>query len=358
MNLANTLNTDLAATGEFYILDCFNGALRIDNPDPEGTVSSAFSTIQATLSGGESLSVGNGSNGVQTTASSGESVPTIINLAGQTTAGLQTYLRAQLSTNDYTINYDNSTGSLSILLKNGNPDGYTSFSTSSSASQDAGYVAPVITTTAVSLAGLTKANLASSLLSQLGNNYTVSYNQTSGALSTGISAAGTTANIASISSSNNTAQQTVPAGSSGLSDFNVFTSDGTTDGSTSQDITVGLLTTANLGTGNGSAGVNLSASNLLSSSAASSTLGMILAAVNGISSQRGAVGASINRLTATVNDESTEQINLISAVNSIQNADIGKAVANMAQYNVLQATGMAALQQANQAQQSVLRLIQ
>jgi flagellin len=166
------------------------------------------------------------------------------------------------------------------------------------------------------------------------------------------------AKIASISSSNNTTQETVPTGSSGLSDFNVFTSDGTTNGSTSQDITVGSLTTANLGTGNGSAGVNLSASNLLSSSAASSTLGMISAAVNGISSQRGAVGASINRLTATVSYESTEQINLNSAVNSIRNADIGKAVANMTQYNILQATGMDALQQANQAQQSVLRLIQ
>ena len=50
--------------------------------------------------------------------------------------------------------------------------------------------------------------------------------------------------------------------------------------------------------------------------------------------------------------------NLQSAVNSIQNADIGKTVANMTQYNVLQSTGMAALQQANQAQQAVLKLVQ
>ena len=44
--------------------------------------------------------------------------------------------------------------------------------------------------------------------------------------------------------------------------------------------------------------------------------------------------------------------------NGIMNADIGKTVAAMTQYNILQSTGMAALQQANQAQQSVLKLLQ
>jgi flagellin-like hook-associated protein FlgL len=55
---------------------------------------------------------------------------------------------------------------------------------------------------------------------------------------------------------------------------------------------------------------------------------------------------------------SNEVTNLQSAANSIQNADIGTTVANMTQYNVLQSTGMAALQQANQAQQAVLKLVQ
>jgi flagellin-like hook-associated protein FlgL len=54
----------------------------------------------------------------------------------------------------------------------------------------------------------------------------------------------------------------------------------------------------------------------------------------------------------------SEVTNLQSASNSIQNADIGKTVANMTQYNVLQSTGMAALQQSNQAQQAVLKLVQ
>ena len=50
--------------------------------------------------------------------------------------------------------------------------------------------------------------------------------------------------------------------------------------------------------------------------------------------------------------------NLQSAANGLQNADIGKTVANLTQYNVLQQTGIAALQQANQAQQNVLKLVQ
>jgi flagellin len=70
------------------------------------------------------------------------------------------------------------------------------------------------------------------------------------------------------------------------------------------------------------------------------------------------IGASVNRLTAATNVMSDQVNNLQSAANSIQDADIGKTVANMTQYNVLQSTGMAALQQSNQAQQAVLKLVQ
>jgi flagellin len=151
--------------------------------------------------------------------------------------------------------------------------------------------------------------------------------------------------------------ETASAGTTGLSAFNVFTSDGIGSG-TNVDVTVGSLSSANVGASNGQAGVDLSTSDLLSQSAAASTLTKITAAVNSTSSQRGAVGANINRLTATASVEGTTVVNLTSAMNSIQNADIGKTVANMTQYNVLQSTGMAALQQANQAQQAVLKLIQ
>ena len=56
--------------------------------------------------------------------------------------------------------------------------------------------------------------------------------------------------------------------------------------------------------------------------------------------------------------ESTAVTNLTSAMDSIQNADIGQTVAQMTQNNVLEQTGMAALSQSNQIQQNVLKLVQ
>jgi flagellin len=100
-------------------------------------------------------------------------------------------------------------------------------------------------------------------------------------------------------------------------------------------------------------------SNVLTSASASQTaLTAVNAAITAISAQRGVIGASVNRLNAASDVMADQVTNLQSATNSIQNADIGKTVANMTQYNVLQSTGMAALQQANQAQQAVLKLVQ
>jgi flagellin len=104
--------------------------------------------------------------------------------------------------------------------------------------------------------------------------------------------------------------------------------------------------------------LGLNANVLTSSNASQTALTAINAAITAISAQRGVIGASVNRLNAASNVMAAQVTNLQSATNSIQNADIGKTVANMTQYNVLQSTGMAALQQANQAQQAVLKLVQ
>jgi flagellin len=104
--------------------------------------------------------------------------------------------------------------------------------------------------------------------------------------------------------------------------------------------------------------LNLNSNVLTSASASQTALTAINAAVTAISAQRGVIGASVNRLNAASDVMANQVTNLQSAVNSVQNADIGKTVANMTQYNVLQSTGMAALQQANQAQQAVLKLVQ
>jgi flagellin len=131
----------------------------------------------------------------------------------------------------------------------------------------------------------------------------------------------------------------------------VFISDGTTavGANTQISTTINALS---------SSALSLSGTDLNNTTDASSALTAINTAINSISAQRGAIGASVNRLQAASNVMSNQVTNLQSASNSIQNADIGKTVANMTQYNILQSTGMSALQQANQAQQAVLKLLQ
>ena len=132
----------------------------------------------------------------------------------------------------------------------------------------------------------------------------------------------------------------------------VYIGDGTTTGAANTNVTttINALSSAalNLGTG-----VTLG-----NATAAQAALTAINLAITSVSAQRGAIGASVNRLTAAQGVISDQITNLQSAVNNIQNADIGVTVANMTQYNVLESTGVAALQQTNQAQQTVLKLVQ
>jgi len=129
----------------------------------------------------------------------------------------------------------------------------------------------------------------------------------------------------------------------------VFISDGTSTANLTITTSINQLSATSL---------NLNTSALTSVSGAQAALTAVNAAVNVVSAQRGVIGASVNRLQAATNVMNNQVQNLQSAANSIQNADIGKTVANMTQFNILQSTGMAALQQSNQAQQAVLKLLQ
>jgi flagellin len=131
----------------------------------------------------------------------------------------------------------------------------------------------------------------------------------------------------------------------------VYIGDGTTTGAANTTITttINSLSSTSLG---------LNSNDLTSTTNATAALANVTAAINTIAAQRGTIGASVNRLTAATQVMSSQVQNLTSAENSVQNADIGKTVANMTQYNILQSTGMAALQQSNQAQQAVLKLVQ
>lgn len=128
----------------------------------------------------------------------------------------------------------------------------------------------------------------------------------------------------------------------------VYTSDGTSSGATTTTTTINSLSASALSlTGN-----------LSTAAAAQTALTAITTAISTVAAQRGSIGASVNQLTATEGVQNTEVQNLTSAQNNIQNADIATTVSHMTQYNVLTQTGMAALSQSNQAQQSVLKLLQ
>jgi len=108
----------------------------------------------------------------------------------------------------------------------------------------------------------------------------------------------------------------------------------------------------------GSDAVTTASTDLNNTTNAQTALTAVSNAINIVSQTRGRIGANVNQLTAASNVMSCQTQNLQNAVNNLANADIGKTVANMTQSNVLQSTGMAALQETNQAQQAVLKLLQ
>jgi len=171
--------------------------------------------------------------------------------------------------------------------------------------------------------------------------------------------ASTAGDTLQVTTSDNTTLASLSAYGAGSTDTNaVFISDSSTVDSTLTtqiNTSINALSSTALGLTNATTGVN---DNLTSAATSQTALTAINAAITSISAQRGVIGASVNRLTAATGVMSDQVTNLQSAVNSIQNADIGTTVANMTQYNVLQSTGMAALQQSNQAQQAVLKLVQ
>lgn len=131
----------------------------------------------------------------------------------------------------------------------------------------------------------------------------------------------------------------------------VYVGDGTTAAGANTNITTTIQALS-------STTLNLNTNSLTSATNSQTALSAINAAITAISANRGTIGASVNRLNAASGVISDQVTNLQSAVNSLANADISSTVANLTQYSVLQSTGIAALQQANQAQQAVLKLVQ
>jgi flagellin len=109
-----------------------------------------------------------------------------------------------------------------------------------------------------------------------------------------------------------------------------------------------------------SAGASLTASGVatLTQSNAATILTTVTNAIADVAYQRGILGADVNQLTAVSNVDSAESENLTSASSALDSTDYGQATSNLAKYQVLSQTGIAALSQANSVQQEILKLLQ
>jgi len=127
----------------------------------------------------------------------------------------------------------------------------------------------------------------------------------------------------------------------------VFLSDSTTTGTVTIAVNPGTLSTASLGV----------TGNLTTASLAQAELTDINAAIATVASDRGTIGAGINRLQAASNVLNNEIQNLTTAEDQITAADIPTVVSNLSKFSILEQTGISALAQANSAQQQVLNLL-
>lgn len=132
----------------------------------------------------------------------------------------------------------------------------------------------------------------------------------------------------------------------------VYMSDSTSAGTTSVSVTIGQVDASHLGS------TSLSADALDTATHAQTAIGDINSAIAAVASLRGTLGASSNQLQAASSVMSNQIQNLTSAEDGIRSADIGQASSDLSKFTILQQTGIAALQQSNNMEQSVLKLLQ
>jgi flagellin len=122
------------------------------------------------------------------------------------------------------------------------------------------------------------------------------------------------------------------------------------DGGQSVSITIadlaGIVSDINTGLANG-----------ISNSATSTEIAALTTAIQDLANLRATNGSEQSRLTFAADMLSINKVNLESANSRIADVDIASESANLARFNILQQAGTAMLAQANQSQQSVLRLL-
>ncbi len=103
---------------------------------------------------------------------------------------------------------------------------------------------------------------------------------------------------------------------------------------------------------------DISVVSIATQTGASSAMAVIDAALDKISAGRGDLGAVQNRLQSTVNNLTTTSTNLADAKGRIEDTDFSAETTALAKAQILSQASTAMLSQANQSQQSVLKLLQ
>jgi flagellin len=127
-------------------------------------------------------------------------------------------------------------------------------------------------------------------------------------------------------------------------------SNGSYNDSTANQIqlTLGAVSTAALG---------LTGLSVSSGAAASSAIDLINSAISQIATERGQVGATMDRLNYTVSNLGNEVQNTTASLGTLQDVDMASAMSTFTKLQILQQSGTAMLAQANSAPQAVLKLI-
>jgi len=105
------------------------------------------------------------------------------------------------------------------------------------------------------------------------------------------------------------------------------------------------------------AGLSVSGVSVSSQAGANAAISSISKAIDLVSTDRANLGALQNRLTHTIANLTTSSQNMTAAESQITNVDMAAEMSNFTKNQVLSQAGVAMLAQANQAPQSILKLL-
>lgn len=115
--------------------------------------------------------------------------------------------------------------------------------------------------------------------------------------------------------------------------------------------TIGALAAASVG------GRNVGTLSIGTMASATAALTTLEAAINGVSAQRGKIGAVVNRLEYSISNLATTRENVAASESRVRDADMAAEMTTLSRNQILVQSGTSMLSQANQSPQNVLGLL-